>query len=91
MENQSPERAVTSPARATTANNPPPTSIPESVIDLENEGTSAPIRDSTWPRPLKELEKEKTKTSAKPLPKPNPRPTPKAQALLNQKQQKKKK
>ena len=90
MENQSPEKTVTSPTRATTANTPPPTSIPESVTDLENEGTSAPNRDSTWPRPLKELEKEKTKTSAKPLPKPDPRPTPKAQALLNQEQQKKK-
>ena len=91
MENQSPERTVTSPARATTANIPPPISIPESVTDPEKEGTSAPNRDSTWPRPLKELEKEKAKTPAEPSPKPDPRPTPKAQALLNQEQQKKKK
>lgn len=91
MESQSPERAVTSPAHVTTAKTPPPNLIPESVIDLENEEISATIRDSTWPRPLKELEKEKTKSSAKSLPKSDPRPTPKAQALLNQEQQKKKK
>jgi len=91
MESQSPERAVTSPAHATTAKTPPPTLIPESVTVLENEEISAPTRDSTWPRPLKELEKEKTKSSAKTLPKLDPRPTPKAQALLNQEQQKKKK
>ena len=86
MEHQSPKKAITSPARATTAKTPPPTLVPESVIDLENEEISGPTRDSTWPRPLKELEKEKTKTSAKSLTKPDPRPTPKAQALLNQEQ-----
>jgi DNA segregation ATPase FtsK/SpoIIIE-like protein len=58
---------------------------------LESEETLVPVRDSTWPRPLKELEKEKAKTPAKPLPKPDSRPTPVAQALLNQEQQKKKK
>ena len=75
MEHQSPEKAATSPA-------------PESVIDLESEEISGSTQDSTWPRPLKELEKEKAKTSAKTLTKPDPLPTAKA---LNQEQQKKKK
>jgi hypothetical protein len=90
MENQSPERVIISPARTTTANIPQPTPTSEPVIDLESEETLVPVRDSTWPCPLKELEKEKAKTSAKPLPKPDSRPTPAAQALLNQEQQKKK-
>ena len=91
METQSPDRTATSPMRVTTANIPQPTPISKPVIDLESEETSAPIRDSSWPRPLKELEKEKAKTSATSLPKPDPRPTPAAQTLLNQEQQKKKK
>ena len=90
MENQSPERVVTSPARTTTANVPQPTPTSEPVIDLESEETPVPVRDSSWPRPLKELEKEKAKTSATSLPKPDPRPTPRAQVLLNQEQQQKK-
>jgi len=60
MENRSPEKVVASPLRTSTTIVPPPTSVPESVIDLESEETSAPIRDSSWPRPLKELEKEKS-------------------------------
>ena len=91
METQSPDRTATSPTRVTTANIPQPTPISEPVIDLESEETSAPIRDSSWPRPLKELEKEKAKASATSMPKPDPRPTPAAQTLLNQEQQKKKK
>ena len=90
MENQSPERVVTSPVRTTTANIPQPTPASEPVIDLESEETLVPVRDSTWPRPLKELEKDKARVSAKPLPKPDSHPTPAAQALLNQEQQKKK-
>ena len=91
MENRSPEKVVASPLRTSTTTVPQPTPISEPVIDLESEETSAPIRDSSWPRPLKELEKEKAKTSATSLPKPDPRPTPAAQTLLNQEQQKKKK
>ena len=91
MENLSPERVVNSPARTSTASIPQPTPVSEPVIDLESEETPVLVRDSSWPRPLKELEKEKAKTSAKSLPKPDPRPTPAAQALLNQEQQKKKK
>jgi len=89
MESQSPKKTVTSPARAETAKTPPPTSEP--VIDLEEQDTSAPIRGSSWPLPLNELEKAKNKTPAKPSPKPDTRPSPKAQVLLNKEQQDKKK
>jgi hypothetical protein len=91
METQFPDRTATSPTRVTTTNIPQPTPISEPVIDLECEETSAPIRDSSWPRPLKELEKEKAKTSATSSPKPDSRPAPAAQTALNQEQQKKKK
>ena len=90
-ESQSPERAVASLTRVTTAKIPPPTLNPELVTDLESEGTMAPNRDSTWPYPLKELEKGNTKTPPKSSPKPNPHPTPQAQALLKQNQQEKNK
>ena len=60
METQFPDRTATSPMRVTTANIPQPTPISEPVIDLESEETSAPIRDSSWPRPLKELEDRKS-------------------------------
>ena len=91
MEDPSPERVVNSPPRTPTASVSEPTLTPESVIDLESEGIPVPVRESSWPRLLKELEKEKAKTSAKSTPKLDPRPTPAAQALLNQEQQKKKK
>jgi len=91
METQSPDRTATSPTRVPTTNIPQPTPISEPVIDLESEETSAPIRDSSWPRPLKELEKEKAKTSVKSTPKPDSRPAPATQSALSQEQQQKKK